>query len=1468
MGSPSIIRLLRNLVLLSVFLSTFSATVYAQQSSRVNSLALLSAIMYLLDDGQAPGSGELIGHWKLDENSGVVAADSSSYRFDADVRCDDEASCTPNWQAGKIAGALGFNGQTDYVSLPNPVLNNRGNITLSMWFKTAVSGRQQTLISGAERFNTNASRISLLGDGRISYYTGDRSWERETWRVGVYDDNQWHRLTIVRNDTLNEVTLYLDGASYGAKYPGMDLIDVEPQALIVGLEQDVVGGRFDLNESFVGEIDDIKVIARALPRHEVELGYENRDWSRVSVQIDRGSDDAEGSSRPDTGSWDLDFHQTMVGLRFNQIGIPAGATIEKAYLEFRSNSGASTAITIPIYGELSGNALTFSESNNISSRPRTQASANWVPMNWSWYSLDRSVDLSGIVQEIVDQNGWAMGNSMAFLFEQGPDSNRRGAITYDDRPDEAARLVVYFSGGVTDASAPAAPVNLLASSAGTSVQLTWDPANDAQSAISHYTVYRQTGGQTPKAIATLQNTNLQPAYIDTTVKPGRTYQYTVTATNNADLQSTASSAAGIAVQTVSARYAYWALNDSGGSVATESGGNGLNGQLFNGPLWNPSGKFGGALQFDGDDDRVQLPRSVLNGAKNVTVSLWIKTAKIGEQSLISGASRRYDNAFLLFLNSGVEMEFVTNNDSVSWEIDPINDDQWHHVLMIANDTNNAATLYIDGIFQGGRRLTMDPIEIDEGGLQLGQEQDSVGGGFSAAQAFEGLMDEVRVEQRALNWIEIQNQVVLDTSPPGTPSGLTATRGEGALVDLSWAAASDAETGICKYRIYRGTTAADEAFLFEVANVIRVTDAQAVNNTAYRYRVSAENCVANEGARSAVATVTSGSDAPIGLQTVSNAAWDETAVRRVLNIFAYGGHAKQTQITSWADMSPEAAIVEMLTFSKTNALLSPAEDATVNNAGSLLALQNFWGGQAPDNPMRWDKRDDYFPLYYNSSGNSTVSYSNLERTWTQAVATRGLNPFLHKMAFFLSNYQMSISEFKTRPALIREYYDTLLDALTTMPNFVDVIKTGAKHATVARAYGHENSRYYNDTQEFEGNDDFAREFFQLFFAIQGETEDPEYHENVTIKNNAKLLTGMALDRQPNAFGSDNSDDWRTAPIKFNDHIDALGNYVYNQSNHYGNCLEILHEVICGASAAEKIDALAPIAANHVESLANLPIYIINLFADDNLTEEKKTAIRAQWREANFNLLNFLRSYAISTTFNSPDTFKFLSSYDRSLMLFNRITLDNQETFNGLNAGEDAEDWLDYQGLNPFNPVHDVFGNQTGLEAADNPYIFKQVYKFEVQRNTLQKTKQLYYLDGSEVDATTWYKDWGAAMPGVGNNGFVVSEVANWLWNRLIGDAGKNLDLIAKSQLYALLARGDDFGYVAVNEGVAADRARAFTTVDLTDDVDLAALLATLGAETLPLGSTDIKGVRREANARVGQAVQFIAMLPYTFAVEGQ
>ena len=39
----------------------------------------------------------------------------------------------------------------------------------------------------------------------------------------------------------------------------------------------------------------------------------------------------------------------------------------------------------------------------------------------------------------------------------------------------------------------------------------------------------------------------------------------------------------------------------------------------------------------------------------------------------------------------------------------------------------------------------------------------------------------------------------------------------------------------------------------------------------------------------------------GLSTVKKNNWDETHVRRVLRVFAYGGHASESQINTWSRM---------------------------------------------------------------------------------------------------------------------------------------------------------------------------------------------------------------------------------------------------------------------------------------------------------------------------------------------------------------------------------------------------------------------------------------------------------------------------------------------------------------------------------------------------------------------------------------
>ncbi len=1423
--------------------------------------AITAIIMFLLDDdapAPAPKS-DAIGHWKLDETSGATATDASGNQQHGSVTGG-------SWVAGHLGGALHLNGVNDYLKLPYQTLNGRGDVTISLWFRTADAG-DQTLLSGAERNNSNVSRIFLRSGNRISYYASDRSWERETWTVPAFADNAWHQLVIVRDDSFNRATLYLDGVSYGVKYPGVDLLKVEQNGLILAQEQGRVGGSFNAAESFTGDLDDIRFTARALSRDEVELAFENANWGHAESQIDRSSDDAEGSGNPNLTSTTLDLLQNAVGLRFNQVGIPVGATIEKAYVEFRSRSTLSAAITVPIHGELNTHPATFSNTDTIASRAHTSASVSWQPDSWSWREVYRTPDISPVVQEIVNQNGWQSGNSLALLFDQGA-GGRRGAFSWDSEPQNAARLVVYYSGGTPDATPPSTPANVSATPLGGAVSLHWDKASDAESGVSHYELRRQTNGGPAQVIARIEASPFAPGFTDSNVAAGNSYHYTVTAVNNAGLPGAASSAVTASPLDESASGVYWALDDGAGSIASDSGSLGLDGTLVDNPTWDVNGRKAGALAFNGTTQQVLLPVNALDGARSASISLWFKTAVNSRQTLFSGASPQFYNALLLALLNNSSVYFRLNNDTLNWTIDPVDDNQWHHILINIDGDNNAVALYLDGLFQSSQRITVDAISLAGGSLVLAQELANASGSIQAGRGFNGLLDEVRIERTLAGWLDIQQQATLDGTPPTAPSGLAASSGDGAIVQLSWNAASDAETGICKYRIYRGASAGAETFLFETGNVTQAVDADAANGEHYSYRVSAENCVGLEGAKTASAEIDAGSDSAIGFTTISSAAWDDTAIRKVLRVFAYGGHASDAQIATWAAMPPKAAIAEILTFDKVNSKLSPPEDASSQHMDGLLALQNFWGGNSADNPMLWDRRAGYAPTSVSSSGSTYVSYENLQRVWSQAIVTRGGNPFLQKMAFYLTNYQISISQFKARTPLIRDYYDTILNALNTKTSIVDVIKTAAKHAAVAYAYDHDDNTFDNATLQFRGNDDFAREFFQLAFGIQGETEDPDYHEDVTIENNAMLLSGMKLDQQTGAWGSQSTGDRYIAPIDFSDHIDPNGNYVYNQSLHHADCLEILHQTICGATASAKIDALAPYAANHPESLDNMPLLIVNFFADDNLTAAKKTAIRAAWRESHFNLLQFLRDYAVSTAFHSADTYKYMSSFDRNLSLFNLITLNNEETFKGLTSGENTEDWLDYLNLNVFNPVHDVFGHQTGLEAINNPNVFKRNYDFEIERNTLQRTRRLYYLDETEIDATTWYKNWGAVIPASAGGAYVVADVADWLWKRLAGDGGKNFDILAKAQVYALLARGDDFGLVAFNDGIWQDRNHAFTSAELNAPGALKTLVATLGAETMKLADPDIKGARRTANSRVAEAVQFIAMLPYTFVVEGQ
>ena len=179
----------------------------------------------------------------------------------------------------------------------------------------------------------------------------------------------------------------------------------------------------------------------------------------LMAQVTSDRDDAEEAS---DGSMDLyssdlelveDGDDQTVGIRFRNIYIPKDTTITEAWLEFITDDDDidSGATSLTIRGELSGNSAEFTSSDeDISTRTTTSQSTSWNPGAWntSGESHD-SPDIASVVQEIVNQSGWAAGNSMSFIVTG---SGERTAESHDGSEGEAPVLHIKIQGKLADAS--------------------------------------------------------------------------------------------------------------------------------------------------------------------------------------------------------------------------------------------------------------------------------------------------------------------------------------------------------------------------------------------------------------------------------------------------------------------------------------------------------------------------------------------------------------------------------------------------------------------------------------------------------------------------------------------------------------------------------------------------------------------------------------------------------------------------------------------------------------------------------------------------------------------------------------------------------------------------------------------------------------------------------------------------------
>jgi hypothetical protein len=174
----------------------------------------------------------------------------------------------------------------------------------------------------------------------------------------------------------------------------------------------------------------------------------------VDVRVAAGSDDAEerasGSMYLNSSDLELTYdggsNQT-VGIRFNGMSIPQGATITNAYIQFQVDETPSDSTSLTIQGEAIDNAPTFiNTSGNILSRERTSASVPWSPPPWPVIGEagpgQRTPNISLVVQEIVNRAGWSIGNSLVIIITG---TGERVAESYNGDQSGAPLLHVEYS---------------------------------------------------------------------------------------------------------------------------------------------------------------------------------------------------------------------------------------------------------------------------------------------------------------------------------------------------------------------------------------------------------------------------------------------------------------------------------------------------------------------------------------------------------------------------------------------------------------------------------------------------------------------------------------------------------------------------------------------------------------------------------------------------------------------------------------------------------------------------------------------------------------------------------------------------------------------------------------------------------------------------------------------------------------
>ena len=271
--------------------------------------------------------------------------------------------------------------------------------------------------------------------------------------------------------------------------------------------------------------------------------------------------------------------------------------------------------------------------------------------------------------------------------------------------------------------------------------------------------------------------------------------------------------------TPSGLVAAYSFDTGAGSTVADLSGKGNNGTLTN-VTWSSAGRYGSAASFNGSSSLITVPdSSTLDMTGSMTLEAWVKPKTLGATwRTVVLKEQPSEVVYALYANSETSqptgIAYTGGAERTSRGGSQLPVAAWTHLATTWNGTS--VRLYVNGTLVASYAAS-GAMPISTGALRIG-------GNKVWSEWFDGLIDEVRVYNRALSQAEVQSDLASpiasgqtpppsDTSPPTVPAGLHPTAVTATSVSLAWTASTD-NAGVTGYTTYSngasaGTSAGDE-----------------------------------------------------------------------------------------------------------------------------------------------------------------------------------------------------------------------------------------------------------------------------------------------------------------------------------------------------------------------------------------------------------------------------------------------------------------------------------------------------------------------------------------------------------------------------------------------------------------------------------------------------------------------------------